>query len=250
MGNASIPTSMSGIWSGNGAPAGTGAGAASGSPASKPPLATATPVPAATPQPGFVAAGMGANGVPDYVSNWLAQGGQGKNPFDPNVSATPTAAGADLLQGTAAPSVLPTAAAVTPGVRPGVKPAVKPGVKPGVAPGVTPATQMTPQGTVPPGSMYDPRYGAAPGVQGLDATSLAGITDDQFRSWLQRGGGVAPMGQGTILGPEEAWTNQGRRWDQGQLRNYAMWQLGLGNGVSAASQYQAPAPITQSYGGR
>lgn len=111
MSGVSIPQGMQGIWGGTGAPVGYGGGSsantidavktATGELKAYDPTTMAGTTKAPTPEaPKFAAAGMDTTGLPSYITNWLAQGGQGSMPTMSNQSANPlgtgtTAAGID-----------------------------------------------------------------------------------------------------------------------------------------------------------
>lgn len=281
MANVSVPSNLGGIYDGaSGTPAGNTSGGTTTAGTETPKLATAqTPTP--TTGPGFVSAGMNAAGVPDYISNWLASGGTGVNPADPNVADAPGAETMQAFTGSADPGVqnnvfmsklgVPGRAAK---VRPAAPPAAPGTVQApamsssiqraanavnGATPGAPGATPGAPAATG--ASIYDPRFGTAPtinskvnglygvtGAEGLPGNfaapttqELEAITDEQLTNWLKAGGGQP--GTSARLGPEQQWIRQGKYADPGSLRSYALWRLGMTNGMAAAGQYKAPTPV-------
>lgn len=105
MSGVSIPQGMQGIWGGTGQPVGYGGGSsantidavktATGDLKAYDPTTMAGTTKAPTPeQPKFAAAGMDTTGLPSYITNWLAQGGQGAMPTMSNVSTNPLGMGA------------------------------------------------------------------------------------------------------------------------------------------------------------
>lgn len=104
MSGVSIPQGMQGMWGGTGAPVGFGGGSsantveavkdATGGLKAYDPTTMAGTTKAPTPEaPKFAAAGMDTTGLPSYVTNWLAQGGQGSMPTMSNTSGNPLGTG-------------------------------------------------------------------------------------------------------------------------------------------------------------
>lgn len=183
---------------------------------------TTSPTPAAS-TPAFHAAGTNAMGVPDYVSNFLAQG--------PNAGATAPTAG--LIKGTrtslnkpiAPPKVQTSSTPVTSGVTPAAAAAAAPGALPAVHQwgGATLGHPGTRQGPV-------------------DPKALAGITDAMWSAFVQD---PQNNSEGLIkrLNPGYSNVHYGEKLMIPELLDYAVAKLGPGK----VQQANASKPVPPMY---